>query len=146
MIVGTRREINAKLREAQGLSRVEQRNLRDELNLDVFEWEAWLQEMEDQDTVKTANKMGIHLDDIPSAKSEDDRDEDDRYRHYEIASWNNRVLRPESRRALLAKMRERAPLYRKERREIVEVYIKAAAAVVGVIGAMTGFVAVLMKK
>ena len=42
-------------------------------------------------------------------------------------------------------MRERAPAYRKERREVWELWLKAATLAIGLMGSATAFVAVLKK-
>jgi hypothetical protein len=50
---------------------------------------------------------------------------------------------------LVARIRERTPAYRKERKEVIELYIKIAATLVtlitGLLGAATGLVALLKK-
>jgi len=45
----------------------------------------------------------------------------------------------------LRAVREREPIYRKERREQIELYIKLITAITGVIGAAIGFLAIFRK-
>jgi hypothetical protein len=124
----------------------EKYDLKSELDSDIWEWLDWLTEIEDAELIAKAAKMDIYLDEIPLPPLEPG---EDRPNHYRIGNFGNRLLCKESREALVRKVRERAATYRKERREIVELYIKVAAIIItgitGLLGAATGLVALLKK-
>jgi hypothetical protein len=116
--------------------------LKAELDSDIWEWIDWLTEIEDEELIAKAIKMDIYLDEILLPPSEpDERDQG----HYRFGGFRNRLLLKESRDILVKKVRERGPAYRKERREIIELYIKAGTVIIGVLGASTGLVALLTK-
>jgi hypothetical protein len=141
MLKRTETKNKEKLRAAQGLSLLDRRNLRAELDSDIWEWQDWLREIEDAQIVAQAPKMDVFLDEIPVPVARDARDSG----HYTIGSFGNRHLRQESREALVTKIRERGPAYRRERREVIELWIKAGTVTVGILGAATGLVAFLKK-
>ena len=65
--------------------------------------------------------------------------------HWTFGTFGNELLQHESREALIKKVREKLPAYRKERREVLELYTKAGTVIIGIIGAATGMFAVLSK-
>jgi hypothetical protein len=139
-----RRKIKA---AGSSLTAIEKYNLESELNHDLFEWIDWIQEIDDQKSVARARKMDIYLDDIPPSPSEDKIYDDGPHHTF---SGGHRLLRPASRAALMAKIHERNPAYKRERREVIELWIKigtlALALLTGLIGAATGFVALWWKS
>ena len=134
-----------RLAVARSLPLIDQRNLKAELDSALWEWFDWLQEIDDKKLIKKAHKMEVYLDDIPTAQPQQTEDDP----HYETRSRGNTILRQESREVLIRKIHERAPTYRKERREVVELYIKigtlAATLIIGVLGALIGLVASFRK-
>jgi hypothetical protein len=132
-----------KIKAAGSLTRIEKSNLESELNLDLFDWIDWIRVIEDQELISRAQKMYIYLDDIPPSPSEDKISDDGPHHTY---SSGHRLLRPASRAALPAKVRERTPAFNKERREVLELWIKAGTLLAGLIGMLTGLVAVLWKS
>lgn len=104
----------------------------------------WLTEIDDERLVAKAAKMDIDLDDFPFPPNEPN-EPDERPSHYVLGKFGNRYLAPETRKALKAKMRDRAPAYRKERREIWELLVKAVPLITGLIGVAIGLVATLKR-
>lgn len=135
----TERLYQENMRTSQNLSPDDRALLAHEREYDLQEWDDWLQELDDEKLVAKARKMDVDLDDIPLLPQEPNK----RPSHYEFTNWSNRILAEESRRALRAKIRERAPSYRKERRETWALIIKLISFVIALIGAATGFVATL---
>lgn len=129
------------LKAAKGLSAAERHDLRRKLEEDIWEWREWLCEIEDKELVAKALKMDVYLDEIPVPSPVDGMDKS----HYTLGTFGNELLRLESKEALIKKVREKSPAYRKERREILELYSKAGAVMIGIIGAATGLFAVLNK-
>lgn len=129
------------LKAAKALSATERRNLRDELEQDVWEYREWLCEIEDKELVTKALRMDIYLDELPIPSPIEGMNKS----HYTFGTFGNELLHSKSRQALVKKVREKSPAYRKERREIIEVYIKAGTVIVGIIGAATGLFAVLRR-
>lgn len=139
-----------RIHAAQSLTPVERGNLFAERDHALYEWESWLAEIEDAKLVRRASRMDIYLDDIPVPADEEDRASwEPQDRHYRFSDFANLILVPECRSALKKAMRERAPAYRKERREVWELWIKigtlAVAALTGLIGTAIGLVSLLKK-
>jgi hypothetical protein len=136
------------LRAAGSLSRIEKQNLQAELNSETWVWIDWMREMEDQELVTKALKMDIYLDQMPPAPPTDSM-YDDSSGYYTDTGTGCRLLRDEIRVSLRTKVWERTPAYRKERREIIELYVKmgtlAVTTIIGLLGAITGLVALLKK-
>jgi hypothetical protein len=146
MLARAKRERREKLKAARELPAVEQRNLAAKLDWDMWGWQDWLQEIEESELVNRARKMDVYLDDIPLPPADDeDSERQDPNSHYRMGSSGNTLLHPDSRAALIKKVRERYPLYRKEQREIWELWMKAAALLIGVLGAASALVALLKK-
>jgi len=142
------RERSEKLKATQSLSKIERQNLINQLDGEIYEWADWLGEMEDKELVRRARRMDIYLDDIPLPKRDAEDREDPAYRtpsHFELGPWGNNRLRSESRAALTKAMHERLPTYRRERREIRQLWINFLAVLTGLIGAATVFVTVWKK-
>jgi len=115
-----------------------------ELNEGLRGWDAWLWEVEDAEMIERAKKMDILLEDLPLLGF--DKDDYSHKPHY-CQGYDNEfgrnILNDESRTALRKAMSERMPAYRKERREYWELWLKAGALVMGIIGTATGFIATL---
>ena len=90
--------------------------------------------------------MDISLDDFPYPAFDKDDPHEIPNSHYYYGDFGEKLLGHESRSNLRNAMRERAPAYRKERREYVELWIKGAAAIIGLLGAATGFIAVFIRS
>lgn len=120
--------------------------LKNRLTWELWEWIDWVQEIEDAELIAKAAKMDVYLDGIPAPFSESE----ERHSHHELGTFGNRYLHHETRVALQTKMRERAPAYRKERREVIELYIKIATVILtgatGLLGTATGLVALLKSR
>lgn len=120
-------------------------NIKSQILWELWEWEQWIQEIEDSELVKKAARMDVYLDEIPAPYSESQ----ERHSHYEISKFGNRYLNHDTRVSLQTKMRERSPAFRKERREVIELRIKVATAILtgmtGLLGAATGLIAFLTK-
>lgn len=108
---------------------------------EIWEWMDWVKEIEDAELVAEATKVGVRLDDIPAPYSEKEA----RRSHYETGDFGNRLLHHETRLALRTQIRELGPAFRKERRENIELFIKILTLMVGLVGGVTGLVALLMK-
>jgi hypothetical protein len=139
---GTERENKLKLKAAEHLSANDRWNLKQQLELDLWEWDDWLTEMDDERLVAKAAKMDIDLDDIPLPPSEEP---ERRPSHYVLTNYGNRCLHFQTRKALKARMRDRAPSYRRERREFWDLIVKAIPFVTGLIGTAIGLVAAIKK-
>jgi len=127
---------------SRGKSPAERRSVADETSAEIREWEEWLTEIEDNDLVATAKKMDIDLDDLPVRENEGICEHGP---HYQGSPFGCAILRFESRTALRKAMRERSPAFRKERRETWDLLLKGATLAIGLVGAMTGLVAMLKK-
>lgn len=136
----TERE-HKRLLSSKGLSADERYELRQRFEPDLWEWDDWLTAIDDERLVAKAAKMDIDLEDVPLPPDA----EGERPGHYVSSNFGNRYLKPETRKALRAKMRERAPVYRKERREFWDLFIKAIPLITGLIGTAIGLVAALKK-
>jgi len=115
--------------------------LRHRLAEELWEWIEWVKEIEDTELVSKAAKMEIFLGEMPAPFSESE----ERRSHYELGTFGNRYLCHESRVALQAKVRERAPAFRKERREVIELHIKILTSLTGLGGVAIGLIALLKK-
>jgi hypothetical protein len=105
-------------------------------------WGDWLTSIEDKELIKKATRMDLSLDDIPVP----DCRPDETPGHWDTGDAGSRFLHSGTRRALLKAIRERAPAYRKERREMWEFYFKIVLGGFGGIGGtIMGIIAVLKK-
>jgi hypothetical protein len=91
--------------------------------------------------------MDLSLDDIPVPAVSDPGE---RPGHWRVPSEPEiDVLHPQTRRSLQKAIRERAPAYRKVRREIADFYLKLILGIDGVItgigGTLIGIISVLKK-
>jgi hypothetical protein len=75
--------------------------------------------IEDRELLKKAERMDLSLHDIPIPES----NQNEKPSHW-YESYGCRILELDSRRALQKAVRERAPAYRKERREINELIFR----------------------
>ena len=143
----TRAEQRARdeLKAAKGLSALERNNLRGKLERDIWEWQEWLCEIEDKELVARALKMDIYLDEIPIPSPIDGMNQS----HYTVGTFGNKLLHDETRQTLVKKVREKFPIYRKERREILDTRVKVATAIgsiiIGVVGSFIALIAMLKK-
>jgi hypothetical protein len=114
-------------------------------NFDMRDLDDWLTSIEDKELIKKATRMDLSLDDIPTP----DCAPDEVPGHWDSGESGTRLLYSDTRRALQKAIRERAPAYRKERREIQEFYLKVvlgvATATTGVGGTLIGIIAFLKK-
>jgi hypothetical protein len=141
-IRGLRRAEDAHKRQLKAAVSADERyKLKRQLENDVWEWTDWLREIDDKRLIAKAAKRDIDLDDIPLPQQQPD----ERPSHYELGTFGNRYLADETRKAIKAKMREKAPAYRKERREFLDLIIKALPFVTGLIGTAIGLVAAIKK-
>jgi hypothetical protein len=128
--------IAAKHRTAQ-----ERYELRQFMDSSLEDWRGALLEIDDRRLVAKATKMDIDLDDFSAPE------EGERYigldGHFQTDAFGNQYLVEETRKALKARMRERAPAYRKERRERWELIIKILTVIAGLIGTATGLVSAI---
>jgi hypothetical protein len=108
----------------------------------LWEWLDELREIDDQRLVAKAAKMDIDLDDIPFPPLKG-MQRPSQPSHYELGTFGNRYLTHETRKIIKAKMREKAPAYRKERRERWELIVKAIPLVTGLIGTAIGLLSAL---
>ncbi len=137
----TEKECQRRLKAAGNLPADERSLLKFELQENLREWGEWLAEIDDKRLVAKAAKMDIDLDDIPLPPPE----EHEPPSYYVLGNYGNRYLALETRKALKAKMREKAPSYRKERREFLDLIIKTVPFVIGLIGAAIGLVSAIKK-
>jgi hypothetical protein len=125
-------------------SRDDRRELEALHDIDIRELDVWLTSIEDDELIAKAARMDLSLDDIP----EPDCGPDETPEHW-IDDFGSGILCIDSRRALQKAIRERAPAYRKERREMQEFYLKLVLGVGGVItgigGTIIGIISMLKK-
>jgi hypothetical protein len=107
---------------------------------ELYEWELTFK---DKDLVKRATKIGIYLDEI---EFDNVLSQDNVGRYYMIGTFGDEYLRDGFRTSLLKAVREREPIYRKERREQIELALKIigsiTASITGIIGALIGLLAI----
>ena len=140
-----KRERSKKLKAARSLPKLERQNLIARLEHDVYEWADWLREMEDRKLVRRAAKMDVYLDDIPFPKLDEEGSASLRPSHYELGPYGNELLHNDTRTALEKAMREQFPAYRKERRDILQLWINLIAVLIGLVGAATALVVAWRK-
>ena len=121
----------------------EQRSSVGHLESDRYEYYEWQREIDDKALLKRAAKIGVYPDEIIFQLTEDMRNMG-RY-HYN-RTFGNELLRDEFRQPFVKAIREREPLYRKEKREQIELIVKViaalTAAITGIIGALIGLYAI----
>ncbi|MEI7669516.1 MAG: hypothetical protein WCJ33_05500 [Pseudomonadota bacterium] len=142
-------EYKKKLENAKNISVGDRADLEREYQDDIWQWQEHLSEIEDKELVEKAKKIEVYLDDITLPELDKDDYNAVRYTHYRIGTFGDRFLDPNSKKALLKNYRERIPVYRKERREIIDLRIKIfgliGTFIVSAIGALTGLLAVYSK-
>jgi hypothetical protein len=147
MIRRTEIQNEKELREEVALSPADRYNLMSRHYFDMREWEEWLTSIEDKELIAKAVRMDLSLDDIP--KPEAATDDDHMSGHWYTSDTETRTLHNDSRRALQKAVRERAPAYRKERREMYEFYSKIVLGIItaltGIGGTLIGIISVLKK-
>src|SRR5262249_35037642 len=133
-------------------SSLDRRELEAHHNFQMCEWYDWLTSIEDEELIDKAVQMDLSLDDIPMPNcAPDELGFVETPSHWDKTKMNfgTRVLYSDTRRALQKAIRERAPTYRKERREVREFYLKLAlglgSAATGVGGTIIGIIASLSK-
>lgn len=136
------KEMRKQISAAKNKSAIERHNIKYHFDQQFQEWHEWITEIDDKVMIKKAAKMDIYLDDVPIPPSDSDSGWPS---HYVVGTFGSVLLHSDVRDALIRKKRERMPAYRKERREVQELYAKYAAAITGIIGSLTGLFAVLMK-
>jgi hypothetical protein len=115
---------------------------REAFNYELLDYEEWLREIEDKELIKKAEKMDIYLDEIPYEEYDPKDPHDIKNSHFYYGTFGSKMLGHNTRKSLIKKVRERVPSYRKERREF---FIELSGILIGVIGALSGLVAVLSK-
>jgi hypothetical protein len=112
-------------------SRQDRRELEESHDWDMQSWKNWLTSIEDHELVTRAERMDLSLDDIPVAAASDPGE---RPGHGRVPGEPEiDVIHPQTRRSLQKAIRERAPAYRKVRREIADFYLKLILGIDGVI-------------
>lgn len=115
---------------------------------DRHEYEEWQDTIEEAALIKRAKQIGLYLDEIIFLPTPDDS-------MYQIGKYRqpgqfgNIVLIPAFRRELEKAVRQREPIYKKEKHESAEFWLKVIGTIstvlVGIIGAITGLIAVANK-
>jgi hypothetical protein len=141
MITRREDEHRNRLKAAQSLPALERQNLAAELNHFLWEWIEWLHSIEDKELIEQAKRMDIELGEIPLPEP----DQFQRPGLWKIGEFGGEVLYTESRQAIRKTIRERMPVYRKEQRELVELYFKGVTLFIGAMGTIIALVAVLKK-
>jgi hypothetical protein len=126
-----------------GVATAEQRERARRLEGDRHEYCEWQLEIEDKALLKRAAKIGVYPDEVVFPETKDDRNMG---RYHYSGTFGNELLRDEFRQPFVKAIREREPLYRKERREQIELTVKViaalTAAITGIIGALIGLYAI----
>jgi len=129
-------------RNRSATSGAEKRGIEDEYKFEMNRWADWHTSIRDQALIKKAARMDISLDDLPLIE----RGEDETPGHWD---GYHDTLYYDSRLSLQKAIRERAPLYRKERREIAELYLKivlgVGSMITGIGGTIIGIIALLKR-
>jgi hypothetical protein len=99
----------------------------------------WLRDIEDHDLVKRAKRIGLDLEDISFPEPEQFQ----KPGIWKIAGMGFEHLYDESRKAVAKQVREREPVYRKERRDGIQFYANLLFATLGFIVAL---VALIIKR
>lgn len=138
------REIqNLQAKRWTGAMTEEQRLSVGRLENDRYEYYEWQREIDDKALLKRAAKIGVYPDEITFPQTEDMRNMG---RYHYSGTFGNELLRDEFRQPFVKAIREREPLYRKERREQIELTVKVitalTAAITGIIGALIGLYAI----
>ncbi|MEQ1704791.1 MAG: hypothetical protein ABL867_02310 [Rickettsiales bacterium] len=138
----TQAEYNKK-RVTKGLSKDDRHYLEHNFSDDMRELDEWLEGIENQEMLKKAKKMDIELSDFPYPHF----DEDDSYQiknsHYYIGHFGERLLRFETRQLLRKAISEKAPAYKKEKRENIELFIKGILMLSAFMGTATGLISAI---
>ena len=142
VVQGLKRAEEANRKALRGASPDKRGELREQLLWELREWIDWAQEIEDNELILKAKKMGIYLDEIPLPLSE----AGEQPSHYEAGSFGNIYLSPEARIALRIKVREYEPTFQKNRREAIGLAGSLIAGATGLVGAATGLISLLRTK
>jgi hypothetical protein len=141
----TRTEIEHREKLKAAKSRDDRQELEAFHNFDMRELDDWLTSIEDDELIAKTARMDLSLDDI----SEPEGGPDDIPGHWHTSESGTRILYIDSRRELRKAVRERAPAYRKERREIYDFYLKVIIGIGGMItgigGTLIGIISILKK-
>jgi hypothetical protein len=95
------------------------------LSADLSELHDWQLTFEDKALIRRAARIGVYLDEIVFVNVPD-RENVGRY--YRIGTFGDELLRDEFRASLLKAVRQREPVYRKERQEQIELIVKIISA------------------
>src|SRR5665213_1902102 len=138
MMKRTEDEHRDRLKAAHLLPVLERQNLNAEFANKLSEWTEWLDCIEDKELIREAKRIDVDLDDIPVP-------EPDQFKEpglWQINGFGDEVLYPQVRHAINKAIRERKPVYRKERREAYQFY---ATLIFGLGGMLIALVSVLKK-
>jgi hypothetical protein len=135
----TRAEYRQKCETAKSPN--DRREIEYNFDQDMENWRLWRQSIDDDELVAKAARMDLSLYDVPLPQI----DGKTITGHWNQDDPRADVLYRESRRALEKAMRERAPSYRKERREIYEIYSKIVLGMSGLGGTIIGIISILKK-
>lgn len=124
------------------MSREERADRLRQLHYEMEDLSGWQESLDDEALLKRAAKIGIYPDEVDFPR---ERDPENDGRYHRIGDFGHRVLRSEFYGPLRIAMREREPVYRKERREQVDMIVKIIVAVTGLIGTLIGLFATLRK-
>jgi hypothetical protein len=131
------------LRAKPGAMTAERRQTVGQLENDRQEFYEWRMEINDRALLKRAAKIGVYPDEITFPQIDEGRNVG---RYHYSASFGNELLRDEFRQPFTKAIREREPIYRKERREQIELIVKIitalTAAATGILGALIGLYAI----
>jgi hypothetical protein len=109
---------------------------------EIDELNEWAQSIDDRDLQAKAKKIGVYIEDIECPKIDDDARI---VGYYEYGAFGNELLRDDIRKPLSKAVREREPIYKKERRERLELYLKLITAIAALLGGLIGLVSVLKR-
>lgn len=138
-IEGEQRE---KRKAASSLPLIDRQNLNAGLHYEIQEWVEMLESLQDKDLFAKAKLFDVDILSIQNPEP----DEFQRPGHWKIGTFGNEVLYPESRRALELAIRERKPLYYKERADKWDVVIKTTSAFTGLGGVAVALLSLLLTK
>jgi hypothetical protein len=119
-------------------ARQARRRALDYLENELEEFYDWDRELNDEDLLKKAKKIGVYLDQIDFTAVVDEDQSSRGGRYHRIGRFGNGLLLDEVRVPLLKAVRERESVYRKDRIDTAVKIIGALTGLIGVIGTVLG--------